>query len=579
MKQKRHSSNGSTGRRIAVGALALGATVAVAVAQERAANGDSQRPVREITLNGDRNATATPDPALQGLPPTEYRPVSEGALPDESADLQLDGAVPPAPSPVAAEPAAPARNAETFTAPVSAPLPASGTAARPAETASSRASDDERPSEVANRADSADADRDSVPEGITRIETLPQDDPERYAAVERESQRIRAIENIDRQPEDDPYAPLGLRLGTVTLLPSIEQGMRWTSNAYSQPDARSSLLSETTLRLGARSDWARHAAELNAYGDFRRSLSGAKVSETEAGISGNLRIDFADDLRGIVEGGYTLSPESATSPSLVGDVANRATTQTLNGAVGLEKDVGKLRFSLRGSLERNIYGEADLVGGGTVSQSDRNSTLALATLRAGYEVSPAFIPFVEIEAGRRYYDETVDALGYRRSADRLGAKLGTEIDMGEKLRGELAAGFVSEDLDDSRLGAITGLAIDANLVWSPVRETTVTLSGSTTVEGATTSGDAGSLVHSASLSAERRIRANLTGNLTFGASLRDYAGSSATDLTLSAEAGLTWWLNRYAGLKGSVRHETFKAADSSRDYRTNSVYLGLTVQR
>lgn len=274
-----------------------------------------------------------------------------------------------------------------------------------------------------------------------------------------------------------------------------------------------------------------------------------------------------------------LRPESATSPSLVGDVTNRAQTQDLSGTVGLEKDVGKLRFAIRGSLERTTYGEAELAGGGTISQDDRNSTLALASLRAGYEISPALVPFVEVEIGHRYYDLKTDSLGYRRSADRYGAKLGAEIDLGEKLRGEIAAGFLTEELDDSRLGSISGAVLDASLAWSPVRETTVTLSANSSVEGATSAGDAGSLLHTASLSLERRLRANLTGNATFGASLRDYAGSSATDLTLSAEAGLTWWLNRYAGISGSLRHETFRGADSSRDYRTNSVFMGLTVRR
>src|SRR5690606_20387277 len=114
-----------------------------------------------------------------------------------------------------------------------------------------------------------------------------------------------------RQPEEDPYSQLGLRLGTLTLMPSIGQGLRWTSNAYSSPDARSSLLSETNLRLGIRSDWARHSGEVNAYGSFRRSISGAHVSETEGGIDGNLRLDFSEDLRGIVEGSYAVRPESA----------------------------------------------------------------------------------------------------------------------------------------------------------------------------------------------------------------------------------------------------------------------------
>lgn len=556
---------------VALSALVLGAGAAVAVAQERAAQpAPSDRQVRQITMEQQRRgqpATADQAPVeREGIPSQRYVPVSEGALPDESADL-LPGERATAGQPMTVGPAI------VEPAPIRGPLPGR----RPAEVEATPA-EELRPSERTIRPDGT-TERDVVPEGITRQATVTTDDPERYIAAERDALRAEAIENIDREPEDDPYAPLGLRLGTVTFLPSIEQGLRATSNAYSSPNARSSIISETNLRLGARSDWARHAAELNAYGSFRRSVSGAPVSEQEAGIDGNLRIDLADGLRGIVEGSYVLRPESANSPSLVGDIANRAQTQDLSGTVGLEKDLGNLRFAIRGSLERTTYGDADLVGGGSLSQEDRNSTLALASLRAGYAISPALVPFVEVELGRRYYDLETDSLGYRRAADRYGAKLGAEIDLGDKLTGEIAAGFLTEELDDARLGSISGALLDASLAWSPVRETTVTLAANTTVEGATSAGDAGSLLHTGSLSVERRLRANLTGNVSIGGSLRDYAGSTATDLSFNAEAGLTWWLNRYTGLSGSLRHETFKAADSARDYSTNSVFLGLTVRR
>ena len=55
--------------------------------------------------------------------------------------------------------------------------------------------------------------------------------------------------------------------------------------------------------------------------------------------------------------------------------------------------------------------------------------------------------------------------------------------------------------------------------------------------------------------------------------------SDGHDLILSAEAGLTWWLNRYAGLTGRVRHETLKSNLPDRDSETNSVFLGVKLQR
>src|SRR6185312_7997273 len=195
-------------------------------------------------------------------------------------------------------------------------------------------------------------------------------------------------------------------------------------------------------------------------------------------------------------------------PGFLAGTVGEPLTQTITGSLGLEKQAGKLRLGLTGNVERDTYGDAKLVGGGTVSQHERDSTLVSATLRTGYEISPALIPFVEGEVGRRYYDQTVDSAGYRRSADRLGLRAGVALDFGEKLNGELSAGYLQERADDPRLPTIDGPSIETKLNWSPIRGTTVALNSSTIVEGTTTGGESGDLLYSANLSIERQMRAN-----------------------------------------------------------------------
>ena len=81
---------------------------------------------------------------------------------------------------------------------------------------------------------------------------------------------------------------------------------------------------------------------------------------------------------------------------------------------------------------------------------------ASLTLRGTYDLSPVLQPFAEVEAGRRIYDNTVDASGYARSANRYGARAGVVLNMGEKLAGEFAAGWLLEDVDDPALVDISG---------------------------------------------------------------------------------------------------------------------------
>lgn len=508
----------------------------------------------------------------QGIPSQRYRSESPGALTDQALDDAL-GVARPTDDMITGEPGADRQNA----------------------TRSRRSSSRVRNSGRANDTRGADGgsqqvaaeDNDSVAPETTdptttataRAATIDSLDEGRNRAADRQNQRIDAIEGADPVDEDDPYAPVGIRAGTFILRPSIEQGIEYSSNADSSVNGEEAVFSETTLRLEGESDWSRHSANFSAFGTFRKTISGADFSEPEAGIDADLIFDLINDWRVLASGGYQVARESATAPVDFTGTTDRPLAHELVGSLGVEKTAGRFLFRLTGEADRLFYDDAELSTGGTASQSDRNQTLATIALRAGYEVAPAIIPFVEIEAGRRLYDESFDRNGFQRSSKRLGLRAGAAIDLQEKLTGEISAGWVQEDSDDARLGTVSGATVDGNLTWSPSRRTAVSLLASTTVEGTTTAGATGSVLYNGSVGVSHQIRANLTGNAAFGAAWRDFSDSNAYDLTLSAELGFTYWLNRSLGIVGRARHETVTSSDANSEYRTNSAYLGLRWQR
>lgn len=401
---------------------------------------------------------------------------------------------------------------------------------------------------------------------------------ERIERAEALNPRTGAIESDFQATDENPYAPLGLRFGSFTVIPTLEQGLTWTSNADSSTNGSEAIVSQSTLRLNAVSDWARHAATVDAYGIYRKSVSGDEVSDIEGGIDGTLRFDLARDYTALASLGYSISPESASSPVIITGVEDRPLRHTIDGSLGLSKDFGKLRLSATGSVSRQQYGDATLIDGSTLSQKERNATLATLRLRTGYAISPALTPFIEGEFGRRFYDETQDSAGYERSATRLAARAGVMVDIEEKLSGEASIGWIAEDLDDERLDTVSGLALAAALNWSPQRGTNVRFDGSTTIEGTTDAGDSGSILYAGTLRLERQIRANLTAEAAAGLSWRDYM-SGGHDLTMNGEAGMTWWLNRTLGLTGRARYEKRTSSLPGRDYDATSVFMGIRMQR
>lgn len=393
------------------------------------------------------------------------------------------------------------------------------------------------------------------------------------------AERTGSIEGQKVKLEDDAFAAPGIKVGTFVFRPTLEQGLTATSNADASAGGRSAVLSETALRFSATSDWRENSAVIDGYGLFRNTLSGQKINDAQGRIEGQLNVDLDNELRAIAKLGYEAVPESASSPDAIAGVTSQPLRQTVDGSLAIEKDVGKMRYALTGAVSHDFYGDAKLSDGTVLSLKDRDSTLYSATLRTGYQVSPAMTPFLEVEAGRRIYDLRLDSNGFERSSTRLGARAGLELDMREKLSGEFSVGWLREGIDDDRLPAIAGPYVNADLKWSPERGTIIGLTGRTTVETTTIANESGDLLYSGRLTGERQVRANLTANTALGLDWRDYTGSDGHDLILSAEAGLTWWLNRYAGLTTRIRTEKLTSNLPGRDYVANSVYLGLKVQR
>jgi hypothetical protein len=59
----------------------------------------------------------------------------------------------------------------------------------------------------------------------------------------------------------------------------------------------------------------------------------------------------------------------------------------------------------------------------------------------------------------------------------------------------------------------------------------------------------------------------------------DYRGAGRRDERLELKAGLTYYLNRYAALKGELRREELRSNVPGADYTANIAMVGLRLQR
>ena len=382
-----------------------------------------------------------------------------------------------------------------------------------------------------------------------------------------------------KRPEEDPYAPLGLRLGNVILRPAITGSVGYDSNPerISGP-SKGSLFTRTEGELGVQSDWNVHELTGMLRGGYSRYYRDDSASRPDAEGNMSLRLDATRDTRILLESRLRLDTQRPGSPDLSASVQGRPITWAYGAAAGVTHDINRLQLTLRGSIDRQDYEDADLSNGQKLSQADRNQTQYGLRLRAAYEVTPGFKPFVQAEIDTRQFDEKVDSSGYMRSSDGYTARLGTTFEISRMLTGEVSGGYQDRKYEDGRLKNLRGFVGDAAILWTPTPLTTVTLRGAAELGDTTIPGSSGTTARRVGLEVAHALRRNLTvtGFTTF--SRTDYEGQDLRENLSTIGARIDYKLTRTFSVRASFTHERLNSTNPGSDYTANVAQVGLRVQ-
>lgn len=380
--------------------------------------------------------------------------------------------------------------------------------------------------------------------------------------------------------EEDPWGPLGLRLGTLTVFPSIEIDGGYDSNPRREGGAGKGAAAILTRgEVSVRSDWSRHALTGHLRGSYWAFPALEKADRPEADARLNLRLDATQDTTINIEGRGSLTTQRSDNPNLPGGVVNQPTIVSYGGSLGATHRFNRLALGVTGSVERNVYGDAEFADGSRLDQGYRNYNEYGLRLRAGYEVHPGLEPFVEGLVDRRQYDERFNAGGFERSSRGLGARVGTTFEITRLITGEAAIGHQVRKYDDPRLADLRGPIGELSLIWRPSALTTVRLTGSSSLGETTIAGSSGVVNRSATLALEHALRRNLifTASATIGES--DYRGVDLKEREFTGTLGIEWKLTRTLAVRAGFTHERLDSSSPGEDYTANIFLVGLRLQR
>lgn len=380
-------------------------------------------------------------------------------------------------------------------------------------------------------------------------------------------------------PDDEPFGPVGFYSGAFLLKPSIELQSGYDSNAQKVVNGKGSSFNTLLGALNAQSQWQRHELVLDLRGSYTtfNSVEGVDRPDAQAILRG--RVDVTSLTKIELESKFGLTTQYPWRPDAVASARQQPNVYSFGQTAALVQRFNRFELTTGIGIERNVYADAELTNGTTLSLEDRNYSAYSARLRGAYELTPDVRPFAEVSIDRRERDLTTDFNGIRRDSDGYTVRAGMTFGRKEWLFGEISAGLSHRSYADPLLPDVTGPVIDAQLTWVATGLTTVRLAIVSGIDETAVLNASGVLRHDARLTVDHAFRRWLIGSVGVSWLREDYEGTTLVNDYLRISAALTYSLNRSLALKAEVRNEHFFSSIAGQDYTANIGLIGIRLQR
>jgi hypothetical protein len=384
--------------------------------------------------------------------------------------------------------------------------------------------------------------------------------------------------------DDKPFDPVGIMLGDIKLLPTLEEDVGYASNpALLSGPTKGSAYESTQAGLSVQSDWARNELRGSFSGGYADYFSVPQANGPNGNGAFDGRLDVSRDVSLDAEGRFTVAaqtPGSVTLPTGVALAPNqRPLVETFGATLGGVDKFGDLALSLHGALDRVSYQNATLSDGSIDDLASDDYDDWGVRARAAYQISPVITPFMETVIDTRRYDSVVDASGYARSSNGVLGRAGATLALTGQLTGDASLGYGERQYQDARLPDLRAPLIDASLIWSATPLTTVTLKTSTSLADTTNAGDSGAVTRSYTIDVSHALLRNLTLGASAGYLTDVYAGAPLHDATTSFGLRADYNVTRDIVLRASASHAQFISSAPGSNYINNVFMLGLRLQR
>ncbi len=411
------------------------------------------------------------------------------------------------------------------------------------------------------------------------------------------------------------YAPLGIRMRSFMLYPSLETGVGYDDNVFEDEVVREGDgFFHVTPRARLVSDWSRHAlaVDVRSRSEFFFDLSENNTTDVGSLISGRLDIGGQSALR--VFGNFDKLNEDRGEPDTIFAAVEPTPYLRYGGGARIDSRLNRLTYGVGLQYERFDYDsvdvlDSDLDDAGTIDtdldgdplfdetfdNDDRDFDIVTAVAEVGFDFSPGYLAFVRGSANRREFDleedrnlvdrngdgDVTDAVdsGLDRDSQGWEVTAGMRFELTNLLAGEVSAGYLQQNFDDDpALDDVSGIALEANLEWYPSPLLTAQFRIRRNVTDTIVAGASGRFDTRLGAGLDYEFRRNiiLSGDVDYLNS--NFEGADRTDNVISATFAGQYLINRRLRAVARYRITNRKSDFPGEDYLQNVVSLNLRMQ-
>ena len=385
--------------------------------------------------------------------------------------------------------------------------------------------------------------------------------------------------NVAARPRP-AWDPAGVRTGGFALFPSVELGVGNDDNIYRVPrEETGDSIRSVRPRFFGVSQWRNHEIVLDAGADasFFAEAKDEDVTNWFAGGAG--RLDIARDAWVRAQLNVRELHEERGDPESP-STAVRPISRRMSGArIEAFRRANRLSLGIEGSYTGIAYGDSvDSVTGRPLVQNDRDRGESEVSARIGWDVALGYEAYLRATRYSRSYERPQGEDMYRRDSDGTEIAIGSRLDLGTVLAGDLFAGFRSQSYDeDERLPTVEGASYGGALTWNVTPLTTLHATARRTVNESTLRQASGYLSSSLEVGLDHELRRNVLFGVDIARIGNRYVGIEREDDITTATIRGTWLFNRTVHADFGYRMQRRDSTVERDDYDKNFLYLDVRL--